>query len=72
MGEFDNKYKERWNDRRKSGYNWKKLLLMILLLVGIFIVIKRMDNFGQSKARPAAEVIDSTAAPTPDSVNTSK
>lgn len=72
MGEFDNKYKERWTDRRKSGYNWKKLILMVLLLVGIFILIRRMDDYGKSKAKPAAEVIDSTAAQAPDSATVIK
>lgn len=61
MSNFEDKSKERWTERRKSGYNWKKLLIMLIMLVALIVLMKRLDNASRVPNRPAAEVIDSTA-----------
>lgn len=68
MSDLQDKYKERWNDRRKKGYEWKKLAIMGLALVALLVLINRLGRVGNAPAAPGAEVIDSTAV-APDSLS---
>ena len=57
MTDMQDKYRERWNDRRKRAYNWKKLIIMCLLLAAILIAINRMNDIKVPQDKPAAEAI---------------
>jgi len=62
LSDRNDKYRERWNDRRKRAYNWKKVIILALALVGIFILIDRLDNVGTTIGKHSVEVIsDSTS-----------
>ncbi len=63
MSDLNDKNKDRWTDRRKSAYNWKRLIFMFLLLAAILILIKKLDTIGQRENSTTIEIIDSTAAP---------
>jgi hypothetical protein len=54
----NDKYRERWNDRRKKAYNWKKVIILALALVGVFILLDRLDNIGPIVGKHAVEVIE--------------
>ncbi len=58
MADYQDKYRERWKDRRKRSYNWKRLVIMILALVVILIVINRLNKIGNIKQQPDAEFIE--------------
>lgn len=58
MTDYQDKYRERWKDRRKRSYNWKKLVIMILALVVILIVINRLNKIGEIQQQPDAEFIE--------------
>ncbi|MCB5247733.1 MAG: hypothetical protein PHD87_00270 [Candidatus Cloacimonetes bacterium] len=64
MTDIEEKYRERWQDKRKKTYDWKRLVIMILATFAIFILIDRLNKVGQSQA-PATEFTapDSAAAP---------
>lgn len=64
MDEFDDKMKQRWNERRKKAYNWPKLLIMLFVLVAIFYAMNRLQNTGNVVVNPSASVVDSTAVDT--------
>ena len=64
MSDLNDKNKDRWTDRRKSAYNWKRLIFMFLLLAAILILIKKLDTIGQRENSTTIEIIDSTATPT--------
>ncbi|HOZ01120.1 MAG TPA: hypothetical protein PLG20_04840 [Candidatus Syntrophosphaera sp.] len=65
MTDLDDKYRERLNERRKSAYNWKRLIIMGLALLAILIAINRLNKVGTGARQPAAEYIDSTATAQP-------
>ncbi|MGC9361436.1 MAG: hypothetical protein ACP5F3_00760 [Candidatus Syntrophosphaera sp.] len=62
MTDYQDKYRERWKDRRKRSYNWKKLVIMILALVVILIVINRLNKIGEIQQQPDAEFIEQDSA----------
>ncbi|GAB1467527.1 hypothetical protein MASR2M64_02000 [Candidatus Cloacimonadota bacterium] len=62
MDDFEDKLKERWQQRRKKAYNWPRLLLMILVVVAIFYAMARMQNAGSIVSKPSASVVDSLAS----------
>ncbi|MDD2228011.1 MAG: hypothetical protein PHY48_01205 [Candidatus Cloacimonetes bacterium] len=62
MEDFEDKMKERWQQRRKKAYNWQRLLLMILVVVAIFYTMARLQNTGNIVTKPAASVVDTLAA----------
>ncbi|MBW6513457.1 MAG: hypothetical protein K0B87_01740 [Candidatus Syntrophosphaera sp.] len=65
MTEIQDKYRERWQDRRKKSYNWKKLLIMILILVALIILINQLNRIGTMQAAPDAEYIEPENAEQP-------
>jgi hypothetical protein len=56
--------KESWRDRRKKSYDWKRLIIMTLALVAIFILINRLNKVGQTPGEHKIEFVN------PDSSNT--
>ncbi|HNT52159.1 MAG TPA: hypothetical protein PKH19_02060 [Candidatus Syntrophosphaera sp.] len=61
MPDYQDKYRERWQDRRKKGYNWKKLAIMVLALVGLLILMNRLGRMGSAQTPAGTEFIDSSA-----------
>ncbi len=61
MNDLDEKYRERWRDRRKRAYNWKKLLIMVLALAALLILMNRLNRVANSVPQAPTEFIDSTA-----------
>lgn len=64
MDDFEDRIKERWNQRRKKAYNWQKLLLMVLVVVAIFYTMGRLQDAGNIVSKPAASVVDTLASET--------
>ncbi|MCK9556569.1 MAG: hypothetical protein PHQ78_02635 [Candidatus Cloacimonetes bacterium] len=47
MNDLNDKIEERWRSRRKKGYNWPRLIVMLLVLVALIYamtVLKRMGG----------------------------
>lgn len=65
MTDIEEKYRERWQDKRKKTYDWKRLVIMVLALIAIFIILNRLNKVGV-KDKPATEFVtpDSTEATT--------
>lgn len=61
MNDLNDKLRERWQDRRKKGYNWTKLLVMVAILLGIILAMNKLNNAGKGFVSSAVEVMDSTA-----------
>lgn len=61
MSDLNDKIEERWQQRRKKGYNWPKLAAMLLILVGIWYGMSMLKRAGNVVNTPSAEVVDSTA-----------
>ena len=56
MKDFNEAAEEKWRKRRKKGYNWPKLIVMIVLLVAIFYVMSVLQRSGNVVTEPMAEV----------------
>ncbi len=54
MTDIEERYRQRWQDKRKKTYDWKRLVIMVLALIGIFILINRLNKVGE-KDKPAVE-----------------
>lgn len=65
MADTEDKQRERWQDKRKKSYDWKRMVIMVLALVAIFIVINKLNKVGDID-------VPATQYTTPDSVNTPK
>ena len=61
MNDMNDKIEERWRQRRKKGYNWPKLIIMVIILVAIIYVMSFLQRMGNVVNVPTAEVVDSTA-----------
>jgi ABC-type nitrate/sulfonate/bicarbonate transport system permease component len=61
MQDFEDRMKERWQQRRKKAYNWQKLLLMALVLVAIWYTMARLQNADNIVSTPSASSVDSLA-----------
>ncbi|MDZ4182101.1 MAG: hypothetical protein U1B83_04425 [Candidatus Cloacimonadaceae bacterium] len=61
MNDMNDKIRERWQDRRRKGYNWTKLLVMLAVLVGIIFAMNRLNKTATVMAPSTIEIIDSTA-----------
>ena len=62
MDDMQDKMKERWQDRRKKSYNWRKLAIMLIAVVAIFWTMNRLQNKGSIVNNPSAVTIDSTSS----------
>lgn len=61
MNDMNDKIRERWQDRRRKGYNWTKLLVMLAVLVAIIFAMNRLNKTATVMAPSTIEIIDSTA-----------
>ncbi len=57
MTDVDEKYRERWKDKRKKTYDWKRLIIMILALVAVLYALNRLNNVGKND-EPKVEFVD--------------
>jgi hypothetical protein len=59
-----------WHKPRKKTYDWKRLIIMLVLLIAILIAIDRLNKMSTSSGIPAAEYIESdTLNPIIDSLS---
>jgi hypothetical protein len=65
VSDLNEKIEERWRQRRKKGYNWPKLLIMLIILVALVYGMSMLQNIGRiTGTANTAQVIDSTATDT--------
>ncbi|PKN79456.1 MAG: hypothetical protein CVU48_05275 [Candidatus Cloacimonetes bacterium HGW-Cloacimonetes-1] len=62
MSEMNDKMQERWNQRRRKGNNWSKLIVMVVALVGIIWGINKLGNSSNINLKSGAESVDSLSA----------
>ncbi|MBP9038374.1 MAG: hypothetical protein KBF72_02325 [Candidatus Syntrophosphaera sp.] len=48
-----------WHTPHKKTYDWKRLIIMVVLLVAILIAINRLNKMSTVTEKPAAEFIES-------------
>ncbi|MCB5234693.1 MAG: hypothetical protein LHW60_05575 [Candidatus Cloacimonetes bacterium] len=56
MRDFNETTEEKWRKRRKKGYNWPKLIVMIVLLGAIIYAMSALKKAGNIVSAPMAEV----------------
>jgi hypothetical protein len=66
MNDLNDKVSERWQQRRKKGYNWPKLIVMVLVLAAILYAMGILQNTGNVQAVPSATASDSTTILVPE------
>jgi flagellar basal body-associated protein FliL len=65
MTDMNDRLRERWNDRRKKGTNWTKLIIMVLILVAILVAMNWLGREAQEQENPKAETTDSVTVTAP-------
>nr|MDK2850893.1 hypothetical protein [Candidatus Cloacimonadota bacterium] len=60
MSDLNERIGERWHDRRKKGYNWPRLIIMLIILIAIMYGMGILQRMGNVTTEPAAEFRDST------------
>jgi len=65
VSDLNDKVNERWQQRRKKGYNWPKLIVMLLILVAIFYAMNMLQNGSNVQGVPMAETTDSSTVEIP-------
>ncbi|MDP2173851.1 MAG: hypothetical protein Q8M98_01275 [Candidatus Cloacimonadaceae bacterium] len=61
MNDMNDKIRERWQERRKKGYNWSRLIIMLAILVAIMFAINRLSKTGKTFSTSGIEIVDSIA-----------
>lgn len=59
MNDMNDKLRDRWQDRRKKGYNWPKLIVMVLVLVALLVAMNYLNKAG-NVVKPQAETTNSS------------
>lgn len=59
MEDMNDRMRDRWQDRRKKGSNWPKLIGMVLLLVAILVAMNLLNKASQ-KSTNAVETTNIT------------
>ncbi|NLW19197.1 MAG: hypothetical protein GXY81_05855 [Candidatus Cloacimonetes bacterium] len=62
MTDIDEKYRERWKDKRKKTYDWKRLVIMILALIAILYALNRLNKVGKTQ-ESGVEFVDPESSP---------
>ncbi len=62
MSDMNDRLRDRWNERRKKAYNWKKLIILALILVALLVLMHRLNKATETEREQQVEVIDSTSA----------
>lgn len=71
MSDLNEKIEERWRSRRKKGYNWPRLIVMVLILVAIWYslgILKRQQSAGtmiMSEVNDSLEIRTEQVEPNP-------
>ena len=67
MSDIKRKLDERWREKRKSSFNWIKVIVMLLILVAILVVMNNISQndsiqWGEQTPRHQTVPADSTGA----------
>lgn len=46
MSDLNDKIEERWRSRRKKGYNWPRLIVMLLILIALIYSMSMLKRMG--------------------------
>ncbi|MDI3503757.1 MAG: hypothetical protein PWP64_693 [Candidatus Cloacimonadota bacterium] len=66
MNDLNDKLEERWQQRRKKGYNWTRLIVLVVILIAVIYGMNMLKKMGTNTIEPMAEVQDSTAVIIPE------
>lgn len=64
MSDLNDKVEERWESRRKKGYNWPKLIAMLLILIALIYVMGILGRMGEKQTMIMSTEQDSVEAKT--------
>lgn len=70
MTDMEDKYRERWQDKRKKTYDWKRLIIMLLATFAVFVVMDKLNQVSV-KEDPAVEYTATDTTRTPQTQNPS-
>lgn len=62
MNDMNDKMRERWNERRRKSNSWKKLIIMVVVLIAIMWSINKLGTSKNVNWKPGVETIDSLNA----------
>lgn len=63
MNDFNDKLRERWQDKRKKSFNWTKVILMMAALIAIVFVMTRLNQVDNINWQNSAPQADTTQTP---------
>ncbi|HPF09657.1 MAG: hypothetical protein PHU99_04785 [Candidatus Cloacimonetes bacterium] len=61
MKDMNDKISDRWKQRRNKGYNWPKLIIMVLVLAAILFAMGILQRTSNMDSVPSASTADSSA-----------
>ncbi|NLK49704.1 MAG: hypothetical protein GX294_03550 [Candidatus Cloacimonetes bacterium] len=62
MDDMQERMRERWEERRKKGQNWPRLVIMLIILIALIVAMNMLSKkTAQVKSIQGTEYIDSTA-----------
>lgn len=44
MADIKRKLDDRWNNKRKSSFNWIRVIVMLLILIAILVVMNKLNQ----------------------------
>jgi hypothetical protein len=50
VSDLNEKIEERWRSRRKKGYNWPRLIAMLLILVALWYSLGVLKHMGSDES----------------------
>ncbi len=60
MNDLNDKITERWTQRRKKGYNWPKLIIMVIILIALLYGMNFLKRGPVVVNTPMADTADTT------------
>lgn len=63
MKDMNDQIEDRWRSRRKKGYNWPKLIAMVLILVALWYTSVTLKRMGDNQTMIMTEETDSLSTP---------
>jgi hypothetical protein len=60
---MNDQIEDRWRSRRKKGYNWPKLIAMVLILVALWYASVTLKRMGDNQTMIMTEETDSLSTP---------
>jgi len=61
--DMNDQIEDRWRSRRKKGYNWPKLIAMVLILVALWYASVTLKRMGDNQTMIMTEETDSLSTP---------